>query len=150
MLAGSDIETRSLWPLLPFQDVKCYLGGGVKLSYANKPVPPRIQQRGVGADESAQRWFKRSRGYRDSSAANCTKGSIFNCGGKLQWLSLHELIPHWHLVYPLPPPLSLVLSLTQSQQTNFFNTLLYTPWFKAAPNSDGICLRYIRLDILVH
>jgi hypothetical protein len=44
MLAGSDVETRSLAPLIPFQDVKCYLGGGVKLSYANKPFPPPIQQ----------------------------------------------------------------------------------------------------------
>jgi len=43
MLAGSDVETRSLAPLIPFQDVKCYLGGGVKLSYANKPFPPPIQ-----------------------------------------------------------------------------------------------------------
>jgi hypothetical protein len=43
MLAGSDVETRSLSPLIPFQDVKCCLGGGVKLSYANKPIPPPIQ-----------------------------------------------------------------------------------------------------------
>jgi hypothetical protein len=41
MLAESDVETRSLAPSSRFRTSSAILGGGVKLSYANKPFPLR-------------------------------------------------------------------------------------------------------------